>query len=151
MSTTDDTAAGPTGGPSGLAAELRVAVMKVGRRLRAEKSDADVSDAQYSVLALLDRAGPLTLRDLSELERVRPPSMTKTVTALLELGLVSRAGDPEDGRRVLVDLTDAGRAAVRETRRRRDVWLHRRLGDLSPRDRAVLAEAAVILRRIADT
>src|ERR671932_211513 len=65
--------AGPGTGPAVLAAELRVALMRTVRRLRAEKSDADLTDAQYSVLALLDRSGPRTPGEIATHERVQPP------------------------------------------------------------------------------
>ncbi len=138
-------------GAAALAAELRVALMKSVRRLRAEKSDADLTDAQYSVLAVLDRLGPTTPGEIAAVERVQPPSMTRTVAALAELGLVTRTEHPADRRQVLVTLTEAGAATVRETRRRRDAWLARRLAALTPAERDVLSRAAEILRRIADS
>jgi len=119
--------------------------------LRAEKSDQELTDGQFSVLAVLDRNGPLTPRALAEYERVQPPSMTRTLSRLLDRGLVDRAGDPTDRRQVIVRLTDSGTLAVQETRRRRDAWLARRLAELEPKERAVLAEASEILRRIADS
>jgi DNA-binding MarR family transcriptional regulator len=133
------------------AAELRVSLMRVARRLRAEKSDTELTDGQFSVLAVLDRNGPLTPRALAEYERVQPPSMTRTLARLLDRGLIDRAGDPSDRRQVIVRLTEPGARAVLETRRRRDAWLARRLADLEPKERAVLAQAAEILRRIADS
>jgi DNA-binding MarR family transcriptional regulator len=139
----------PRTGPAALAAELRVAIMKSARRLRAEKSDADLSDGQYSVLALLEREGPSTPREIAAHERVQPPSMTRTLTALLELGLVTRTEHPSDRRQVLIAVTDAGAATVRETRRRRDAWLARRVAALPPDEREILARASEILRRIA--
>jgi DNA-binding MarR family transcriptional regulator len=138
-------------GAAALAAELRVALMRTVRRLRAEKSDADLTDAQYSVLAVLDRLGPTTPGELAAVERVQPPSMTRTVAALAELGLVTRTEHPADRRQVLVTLTESGAATVRETRRRRDAWLARRLAALTPAERDVLTRAAEILRRIADS
>ena len=138
-------------GPAALAAELRVALMKSVRRLRAEKSDADLTDGQYSVLAVLDRMGPRTPGEIAAIERVQPPSMTRTVAALAELGLVTRTEHPADRRQVLVALTDKGTGTVRETRRRRDAWLARRLAALTPDERDVLARATEILRRIADS
>ncbi len=137
--------------PAPLAAELRVSVMRTTRRLRAEKSDADLSDAQYSVLAVLDRHGPITPGELAAHERVQPPSMTRTLACLLERGLVTRSGHPRDGRQVLVALSKTGQATVAETRRRRDAWLARRLAELDPGERATLATASEILRRIADS
>jgi len=125
--------------------------MRVARRLRAEKSVQELTDGQFSVLALLDRNGPLTPRVLAEHERVQPPSMTRTLAGLLARGLIDRAGDPTDRRQVIVGLTESGTRAVEETRQRRDAWLDRRLIDLEPKERAVLAEASEILRRIADS
>ena len=133
------------------AAELRISLMRVARRLRAEKSVQELTDGQFSVLALLDRNGPLTPRVLAEHERVQPPSMTRTLAGLLARGLIDRAGDPTDRRQVIVGLTESGTRAVEETRQRRDAWLDRRLIDLEPKERAVLAEASEILRRIADS
>jgi DNA-binding MarR family transcriptional regulator len=137
--------------PGALAADLRISLMRTVRRLRAEKSDQDLSDGQYAVLAYLDRVGTATPRSLAEYERVQPPSMTRTLASLAEAGLVAREGHPDDGRQVIVRLTPQGRATVRETRRRRDAWLARRLADLEPAERQVLADATHLLRRIADT
>ncbi len=137
--------------PGVLSADLRVALMRTVRRLRAEKSDADISDSQYAVLGLLDRDGAQTSAALAERERVRPPSMTRIVGGLLEAGLVERAAHPVDGRAQLVDLTDAGRAAVETTRRRRDEWLCHQLAGLPVEDRRTLARAAVLLSELSDS
>jgi len=134
-----------------LAADLRIALMRAVRRLRAERADAELSDGHYSVLAYLDRNGPSTPRQLATFERVQPPSMTRTIAALVDGGFAIRTDHPQDGRQVLVSLTDTGRHTVRETRRRRDGWLTRRLADLDPGERAVLTTATDILRRIADS
>jgi DNA-binding MarR family transcriptional regulator len=133
------------------AAELRVSLLKVARRLRAEKSDQELTDSQFSVLSVLDRRGALTPRALAEYERVQPPSMTRTLAALHERGLVDRTEHPDDRRQAIVRLTGPGTRAVEQTRLRRTAWLARRLADLAPTERAVLAEASEILRRIADS
>jgi DNA-binding MarR family transcriptional regulator len=132
-------------------ADLRVALLKVARRIRAEKSVHELSDSQFSVLSVLDRHGPLTPRALAEHERVQPPSMTRTLAALVAHGLVDRVADPNDRRQVIIQLTDPGTHTVKETRKQRDLWLGRRLADLDPEERAILAQATEILRRIADT
>lgn len=134
-----------------LAAELRVAIMRTSRRLRQERSTEDVTPGQLSVLGLLQGLGPLTPREIAEHEKVQPPSMTRTVAALEGLALVTRTGHPTDGRQVLVALSDDGRTVVRETRKRRDAWLARRLAGLDPAERDTLAQAAVILARIASS
>jgi DNA-binding MarR family transcriptional regulator len=143
--------AAPSTGPAALAAELRVALMRAARRVRAEKSDADLSDGQYSVLAMLEREGAKTPREIAAYERVQPPSMTRTLNALLELGLVTRTEHPSDRRQVLIAITEPGARTVRETRRRRDAWLARRLAALPSDERDVVARATEILRRIADS
>ncbi len=134
---------------SALAADLRQAVGRTHRRLRAQVGEAHLSYPHYSVLVLLTREGPMTPGRLAELEGVQPPTMTRTVSALAELGLVSKGPDQRDGRLVVVALTPAGEAEVRETRRRRDTWLTSRLAKLAPDDRAALARAAVLLKEIA--
>ena len=86
--------------------------MRATRRLRAEKSDSDLSDGQLSVLAFLEREGPSTPREIAAYERVQPPSMTRTLTALLDLGLVTRAEHPVDRRQVLIGLGLVSQSAV---------------------------------------
>ena len=137
--------------PGTLAGELRIALLRSSRRLRMERSSTEITDAQYSVLHALAKLGPLTPGALAEREHVQPPSMTRTVTALVEAGLVSRGEHPTDRRQVLVTVTPAGEQGVRETRRRRDAWLAKRLAGLTLAERTTLAEATEILRRIATT
>ena len=136
--------------PAPLAADLRVALMRAVRRIRQEKSSDAISSGQYAVLAVLEKEGPSTPRELADHENVQPPSMTRTVNALVEAGLATRTAHPDDGRQVLVAVTDAGAREVRETRRRRDAWLAQRLAALTPEEREVLARAAEILRKVVE-
>jgi DNA-binding MarR family transcriptional regulator len=137
--------------PGTLAGELRVALVRSTRRLRMERSSEDITDGQYSVLAHLSSRGAMTPGDLAERDHVQPPSMTRTVTRLVEMGLVARGEHPTDRRQVLVTVTEAGEREVRETRRRRDAWLSQRLAALTPSQRSTLAEAVEILREIASS
>lgn len=135
---------------TGLAAELRVGVMRLVRRLRAERS-GDLSLPSLSVLGVLMRSGECTLGALADYERVKPPSMTRTVRCLEETGLVQRRADESDGRQTLVSLTSAGVDYVHAERRRRDAWLATRMRDLTPQERATLRAAAPIIERLANT
>ena len=135
--------------PGTLAGELRIALLRTARRLRMERSSSQITEAHYSVLAALLKYGPLTPGVLAEREHVQPPSMTRTVTALVAAGLVERGEHPTDRRQVLVTIAAAGEHEMRETRRRREAWLAQRLKDLTLAERATLAEATEILRRIA--
>ncbi|MCY1694220.1 MarR family winged helix-turn-helix transcriptional regulator [Curtobacterium sp. SL109] len=132
-----------------LSTDFRVAVNRLSRTLRAQKADNTMSDAVFSALARLHREGPLSLADLSRHEGVTPPSMTKTVAALVELGLATKADHGDDRRKVLIATTPAGADFVVETRRRRDDWLTPRLAVLTPAERRVLTEATDIMRRLA--
>jgi DNA-binding MarR family transcriptional regulator len=129
---------------TGLAADLRGAIMRMSRRLRREGSTGELTSGQYEVLVILQH-GPRTPGELADEVQVKPPWMTRTVVALEALGLVRRSAHPADGRQVVVTLTDAGRDRIAETRRRRARWLDERLADLSPADRATLTRATEIL------
>ena len=132
-----------------LSSELRIAVLRLARRLRAERGDHDLTLTQLAALATLDRHGPLTPRELADAERVSPPSMTRVLSALEERGVVVRTPHPSDRRQVLLAPSEAARAMLREDRRRRDAWLARRLAELPPGDRATLAAAVPVLERLA--
>lgn len=134
-----------------LSHDFRLANGRLARRLRQEKADNELSAGQFSALGALFVKGRLTLRALSDHEHVTPPSMSRTVNALVEAGLVHRAGSSEDGRKVELTATDAGLALMCETRKRRDAWLAQRVIALSDEQRRVLAEAAVIMRELADS
>jgi DNA-binding MarR family transcriptional regulator len=134
-----------------LSSDLRIAVGRLSRRIRAEKSVDELSDGQYSTLALVYREGPLTLGECSELERVTPPSMNRRINSLVDLGYVTREPAPGDRRKVLLTATDAGADVVLETRHRRDAWLYQRLDRLDPEQRELLSSAAALLREVADS
>jgi DNA-binding MarR family transcriptional regulator len=134
---------------AGLAAELRVGVMRLRRRLALERHpENDLSLGQMAVLGLLLRRGEMTIGQLARLERVQPPSMTRTVSCLEELGHVVRGPHETDGRVVVVALTERGREVVLADRSRRDAWLAVQLAHLTPDERAALRRAAPILDRL---
>ena len=134
-----------------LASSLRLAVMRLARRMRSERADSSLTLSQLAALATLERHGPMTPRELAAAERVRPPSLTRLSASLEAEGLVTRTDHPTDGRQVLLAVTDAGVALLREDRRRRDAWLAQRLLELDADDRDVLRRAAGLLDRLASS
>lgn len=102
------------------------------------------------MLGRLDREGAQSVSDLAFAERVRPQSMAQTVTDLESDGLVARAPDPDDGRRALVSLTEAGLTELREDRLRREGWLVKAIEGLPAADQVTVERAIVLLRRLAD-
>ena len=88
---------------AGLASQLRLSVMRLRRRLANERHpDNELSLGAMAVLGSLYRHGELTVGELATLELVQPPSMTRTVTCLEELGHVVRRRHDTDGRQVVV-------------------------------------------------
>ena len=132
-----------------LASDLRGVLGQLIRRLRAEHR---FPLSHGTVLGRLDREGALSVSDLAVAERVRPQSMAQTVADLEADGFVSRRPDPDDGRRALVELTEHGRTALNDDRRKREGWLAGVIADdLSAEEQAVLRQAAGLLRRIAES
>jgi DNA-binding MarR family transcriptional regulator len=134
-----------------LASSLRLSVMRLGRRLRLERSGDDRTLNQLAVLGTLDRLGPLSIGELASSEKVKPPSMTRTVACLEEAGLVTRRPHHTDGRQVVVELTAAARDVLADDRRRRDAWLAKRLGALDADELELLHRVAPLLERLAAT
>jgi DNA-binding MarR family transcriptional regulator len=139
--TTLDTAA--------LAHDLRLAVMRFSRRLRAQRVDQSVTLTQLAALSTLKRHGPMSPGELAGHERVQPPSMTRVVVALEGMGLVTRSPHPTDGRQVVIDLTPAAEELLTAEARAREAWLTDTLHQLTAQERTVLREAAVIMDKLA--
>lgn len=132
---------------SALASELRLACMRISRRVRFE-SDLEVAPHQFSVLCRLEDA-PRTPGELAEIERVSAPSMTRTVAGLAERGLVERTADPSDGRQVILSLAPEAQQLLKRIRRKRDQWMTVRVKSLAPEEQEILRQASAILSRVA--
>src|SRR5918997_4228192 len=98
-----------------LAVRLRLAITRTSRRLRQE-AGTGLSPTLTAALATVDRHGPMTPSELALRERVQRPTATRLVARLEELGVVQRAGDPEDRRSSLLSVTPAGHALMEELR-----------------------------------
>ena len=137
---------------SELASELRVSLMRLARRLRAERLDEGLTPTQLAVLGTLDRHGPMTLGELAAHEKVQPPSMTRTTATLDERGLLTRVNRrPSTAARCGSRSATAGLALLREDRKRRDAWLAARFDQLTSDERALLHQVAPLLDRLAQS
>ena len=130
------------------ASDLRIATFRLARRMRTQRAVDSMSDGQFAVLAGLFVHGAHTLTELADRERVSAPAMNRTVNCLQDAGYISRSADENDGRKVVIDLTDEGRAVVDETARRRDAWVEEALAEIDPAEREILAKAAAIMQRM---
>lgn len=90
-----------------------------------------------------------TTSDLAAADGVRHQSMTSTVAALLDLGLVKRRPDPRDGRRLLVTVTAKGRRHVEAGRQARGERLAARLQEeCTEEERQTVLAAMAVLDRL---
>jgi DNA-binding MarR family transcriptional regulator len=139
-----------TPGIARTAADLRVTIGRLSRRLRARGVAGDLTMPEALVLARLERGGPATPGALAKAERVQPQSMGTTLAGLAERGLVSRSQDQEDRRRVVISLTEAGRQLIYGVQRAREEVLCRAMTEaLTTAEREQVAEVLPLLERLA--
>lgn len=129
--------------------QLRVAVVRLERRLRKSGPTDGVTPSQYSALSLLGRHGPLRLGELARREQISKSTVTRLVAGLERGGLVRRTEDDSDGRSAFVELSTEGRDLLSEMTRGSNDYLRDRLKALNEHDRALLADAVEILTRVA--
>jgi len=138
--TTLDTAA--------LAHDLRLAVMRLSRRLRGQRADTSLTLTQLAALSTLRAKGPLSPGELAGYERVQPPSMTRVLATLEGAGLVARSKHRTDGRQAIVQVTDAANRLLDEEISMREAWLAQRINELRPDEREQLRKASAIIDRL---
>jgi DNA-binding MarR family transcriptional regulator len=140
--------AGPPASPTELAARLA----SLGTVLRRQIARADAGDglsrARLSALSLLVLGGPRTLGELATAEGVRPPTMTRLVTAMEADGLLERHPNPADGRSIIVAATAAGEAQLDLGRARQLAPLAGSIEALDDDGRRALGEAAELIARL---
>ncbi|MGW3076072.1 MULTISPECIES: MarR family winged helix-turn-helix transcriptional regulator [unclassified Kitasatospora] len=131
------------------ARELRAVFSRLRRTLRETGGSSDLTPSQTAVLSRLIGDGPASASALAAAERVRPQSMAATLAALEQHGLVGRRPDPEDGRRQLVSLTEAGLAYVADSRQARQEWLTMAMAQhYTEAERATMLEALALMDRL---
>jgi DNA-binding MarR family transcriptional regulator len=133
-----------------VAAALRVSIGLLLRRMRQVRVEGELTVPETSALARLDRNGPATSSALAKLEQISPQSMGVTLSALEARGLVERRPDAQDGRRVVLSVTEPGQQVLRDKRDARTGQLARALSAGFTRDELnQLREAAALLERLA--
>ena len=132
-----------------LTSRLRLSVMRLNRRLRAQRTNASVTLSQISALSSLHKCGPMTPGELASREGVQPPSMTRVIGALEDMDYISKRAHPNDGRQVIVELTTLGQSYIEADISAREAWLDARLSELDDAERETLSRAAQIIDRMA--
>jgi DNA-binding MarR family transcriptional regulator len=131
-----------------LAADLRVVIGRLSRRLRSEQNHHELTLSQISALLSLEYHGALSPTSLSHIERIKPPSMTKILACLLEKGLVRKRPHESDGRQFLIEITDQGQELLNSDRRYKEAWLEKAMSALSVKERKDISQAVNALGRL---
>jgi DNA-binding MarR family transcriptional regulator len=130
-----------------IASRVRLAVTRLSRRLR-QAAPPGPTPSMLSALSSLVRRGPFSLRQLADVERVQPPTMSRIVESLISAGFIVRVPNPADGRSALLEATVEGRSLIRRRARRTDAFLAEQFRVLSDREMKTLRDAAGIFERI---
>jgi DNA-binding MarR family transcriptional regulator len=133
-----------------VAGALKVSISLLIRKLRQLTDDTGLTVPEMAALARLDRGGPTTSSALARLEQISPQAMGATLAALQARGLVERRPDPDDGRRVVMSMTDAGRRRLTDRHSARTQQLAKALtGGFTVDELRTLAGAAPLIERLA--
>lgn len=133
----------------GVARALLLCVGLLRRRLRQTPVSGELTFPETAALSRLDRGGPAAGADLARQEQISPQSMGATLAELETRGLVTRAPDPGDGRRILLSVSPAGRRQLNRRRNARVEQLALGLADFTEAELKQLAAAAPLIERLA--
>ena len=130
-----------------VAGEVLEVIPLVTRRVAANirKSDRSMKLAHVGLLGMVARS-PRSLSELSDFHAASMPTMSKTITTIENLGWVVRTRSDTDRRVVMVEVTPAGRAALREVYDRALTPISEALDSLTVAQRQKLSEGLRILR-----
>jgi DNA-binding MarR family transcriptional regulator len=136
------------GSRSEVAAQLHEQFARLTRRLRALELPHGMTPERLSALSVIEKRGPISVTALADSELVRPATMSRMVSALVEEGLVKRSGDKRDGRGVLVSSTPKGRRAFQRAQELRLTHFAEVLESLSDEQLAAMRNLTAALERL---
>lgn len=116
-------------------------------RLLARHLAGELSRTEAGLLRTL-RGGPQRITELAELEGLAQPTTTLLVNRLEQQGLVARQGDPQDGRVVLVNLTETGSRVLEDYRAQASAMLRSYLDEMPDEQLEALAAATDTLTQL---
>ena len=118
-------------------------------RLLIKEVDGELSRTEVGLLRAIS-TGPRRITELAELEGLAQPTITILIKQLEQQGLVTRTRQPDDGRVVLVDLTEDGRAALEDYRGKLRDIVGGYLTEISDEQVEALATATETLAQLVD-
>lgn len=129
---------------------LRLAVIRLDRKLRKSVGGGEVTPAQVSALFCLDRHGPFRIGELARREQIGKSTVTRLVSGLAAKGLIERSPDDLDARSSVVAITPQGRAVLGRLAEGSNDYLRHRLAAMSAADRARVLDAVDALTQLAE-
>jgi DNA-binding MarR family transcriptional regulator len=133
---------------SEIAALLHEQFARLTRQLRTLELPQGMTPERLSALSVIEKRGPISVTALADTEMVRPATMSRMVSALVEDGLVKRSDDKTDGRGVLVSATPKGRRTYQRAQEQRLQHFAEVLGSLSDDQVAAMRNLTSALERL---
>jgi DNA-binding MarR family transcriptional regulator len=133
---------------SEIAAQLQEQFARLTRRLRTLELPQGMTPERLSALSVIEKRGPISVTALADNEMVRPATMSRMVSALVDEGLVKRSEDKTDGRGVLVSATPKGRRAYLRAQEQRLTHFAEVLDSLSDDQLAAMRNLTSALERL---
>lgn len=131
------------------AMDLRRAVTKLALRMRKSRKKDALSSNKVAVLGYLYREGPSSPSEIAGSENQQPQSFTRIFAELEQQEMIARSPHPNDGRQIVLSLTEHGTQTLVEDMQQRDQWLVERFDEMNETEAEVLRLAARIMLRLA--
>ena len=143
---------GPSARDIEVAAALRITLHRLIKLLRREtRNDALLSLTERATMGLLYNHGELLPSDIARMEKVTTQSMSQVINHLFELNYIHKSPSADDKRKVLLSLTEAGKAYVEQLRLDKQEWLAHALYEKTvPEEKERLMEAIGVLTKLMD-
>ena len=134
------------------ATRLRVVLGRLSRQLRTTTaaSESGLTPTKISVLLGVDRRGRMRISELAEAEGLNPTMLSRTISTLVETGLLDRVSDARDRRAAWVQVTDQGHRLAERMRGERTDSVNHGIAGLDDADREILQQAIPALEALAD-
>jgi len=133
---------------SEVAALLHDRFSRLSRQLRHMQLPAGMTPERLSTLLAIQSHGPVSVTALADREMVRPATMSRMVSALVDDGLARRLEDKTDGRGVLVASTAKGRRAYQRAHQQRLRQFTEALTHLPPAQLETLCDLAAAVEKL---
>jgi DNA-binding MarR family transcriptional regulator len=134
------------------ATRLRAVLGRLSRQLRTTtaSTDAGLTPTKLSVLLGVDRRGMTRISELAEIEALNPTLLSRTISTLVDAGLLDRVSDAGDRRSAWVQVTDEGHRLAESMRRERTEVVNRGMSALPAAERRIVEQAIPALEALAD-